>query len=141
MTAIVDVLPQHASTSKLSRYGLTAARIALGLVFTLAGASIFFLIANPPPMPPGLAGTFTSAFFQSRWVVFVDLTELTAGLLLLSNRYVPLALVLLGAVLSNILAFHITMQPGTIALPIILTALWFVLAYSRRSQLGALLQK
>lgn len=141
MTAIVDVLPRQATSSQLSRYGVTAARIALGLVFTLAGASIFFLIANPPPMPPGLAGTFTSAFFESRWVVFVDLVELTAGLLLLSNRFVPLALVLLGAVLSNILAFHITMQPGTIALPVILTALWFVLAYNRRSQLALLLQK
>jgi putative oxidoreductase len=141
MTAIVDVLPRQATSPKLSRYGVTTARIALGLVFTLAGASIFFLIANPPPMPPGLAGTFTSAFFESRWVVFVDLVELTAGLLLLSNRFVPLALVLLGAVLSNILAFHITMQPGTIALPVILTALWFVLAYNRRSQLALLLQK
>jgi putative oxidoreductase len=141
MTAIVDVLPRQATSSQLSRYGVTAARIALGLVFTLAGASIFYLIANPPPMPPGLAGTFTSAFFESRWVVFVDLVELTAGLLLLSNRSVPLALVLLGAVLSNILAFHITMQPGTIALPVILTALWFVLAYNRRSQLALLLQK
>jgi putative oxidoreductase len=141
MTAIADVLPRQATSSQLSRYGVTAARIALGLVFTLAGASIFFLIANPPPMPPGLAGTFTSAFFESRWVVFVDLVELTAGLLLLSNRFVPLALVLLGAVLSNILAFHITMQPGTIALPAILTALWFVLAYNRRSQLALLLQK
>ena len=141
MTALVDFQPQPATAQKLSRYGLTAARIALGLVFTLAGASIFFLIANPPPMPPGLAGTFTSAFFASRWVVFVDLVELTAGVLLLANRYVPLALVLLGAVLSNILAFHVTMQPGTIVLPLILTALWFALAHSRRAQLVVLLQK
>lgn len=126
---------------KLARYGVTAARIALGLVFTLAGASIFFLIANPPPVPPGLAGTFQQVFFQSHWVVFVDLSELAAGLLLLANRYVVFALVMLGAILSNILVFHITMQPSTIALPLILTALWLVLAYRHRAQLAVLFTK
>jgi putative oxidoreductase len=126
---------------KLARIGITLARIALGLVFTLAGASIFFLIANPPPLQPGLAGAFQQAFFQSHWVVFVDLVELAAGVLLLANRFVPLALVLLGAVLSNILAFHITMQPSTIGLPTILTGLWFALAYHHRAQLAPLFTK
>jgi putative oxidoreductase len=138
MTALVDQLPRQSDTRKLARCGVTAARIALGLVFTLAGASIFFLIANPPPMPHGLAGVFTSAFFQSHWVVFVDLVELAAGVLLLANRYVPFALILLAAVLSNILVFHLTMQPQTIALPILLTALWFVLAYQHRAKLTQL---
>jgi len=85
-----------------------------------------------------LAGVFTSAFFQSHWVVFVDLVELAAGVLLLANRYVPFALVLLAAVLSNILVFHLTMQPQTIALPILLAALWFVLAYQHRAKLTQL---
>lgn len=140
MTTIA--LPQNPVTeSTLARYGVTAARIALGLVFTLAGASIFFLIANPPPAPAGLAGTFQQVFFQSHWVVFVDLAELTGGLLLLANRYVVFALVVLGAILSNILVFHITMQPSTIVLPLILTALWFVLAYRHRAQLAVLFTK
>ncbi len=140
MTALVDRLPGEALGNRLARYGLVAARIALGLVFTLAGASIFVLIGHPPPMPPGLAGTFTSAFFASRWVVFVDLIELTAGVLLLANRFVAFALVLLAAILSNILAFHITMQPQTIALPIVLTGLWFALAYQHRETLTQLLK-
>jgi putative oxidoreductase len=38
-----------------------------------------------------------------------------AGLLLLFGRFVPLALTLLAAELYNILAFHLTMSPGTIA--------------------------
>lgn len=140
MTAFVDRLPGEALGTRLAGYGLVAARIALGLVFTLAGASIFVLIGHPPPMPPGLAGTFASAFFASRWVVFVDLVELTAGALLLANRLVPFALVLLAAVLSNILVFHATMQPATIPLPLILTALWFALAYQHRATLTQLLK-
>lgn len=140
MTALVYRLPEGAFGNRVARYGIVAARIALGLVFTLAGASIFVLIGHPPPMPPGLAGTFTSAFFTSRWVVFVDLVELTAGTLLLANRAVPFALVLLAAVLSNILVFHATMQPQTIPLPLVLTGLWFVLAYQHRATLTALLK-
>ncbi len=140
MTALVDRLPGEALDNRLARYGLAAARIALGLVFTLAGASIFVLIGHPPPMPPGLAGTFASAFFASRWVVFVDLVELSAGILLLANRAMPFALVLLAAILSNILVFHVTMQPATIPLPLFLTGLWFVLAYRHRATLTALLK-
>lgn len=140
MTALIDRLPGEALGDRLGRYGIVAARIALGLVFTLAGASILVLIGHPPPMPPGLAGTFTSAFFASRWVVFVDLVELAAGILLLANRAVPFALVLLAAVLSNILVFHATMQPQTIPVPLVLTGLWFALAYRHRATLTALLK-
>ena len=125
----------------LARYGVAAARIVLGLVFTLAGGSILFLIGHPPTPPPGLAGTFFHAFFESRWVVFVDLVELLAGILLLINRFVPFALVLLAAILCNILVFHVTMQPQTIALPLILTALWFVPAYRHRAPLLSLFTK
>ncbi|HZY96968.1 MAG TPA: DoxX family membrane protein [Candidatus Cybelea sp.] len=141
MTALVETLPSQPNAHKLSRFGVAAARIALGLVFALAGASILFLIGNPPPMPPGLAGTFTRVFFQSHWVVFVDLVELTAGVLLLANRYVPFALVLLAAILSNILVFHVTMQPHTIVLPLVLVVLWFVLANEDRASLMQLFKK
>ncbi len=140
MTALIHGLPAEALDDRLARYGLVAARVVVGLVFTLAGASVFFLIGHPPPMPPGLAGTFASAFFASRWVVFVDLVEMTAGVLLLANRAVPFALVLLAAVLSNILVFHVTMQPQTIALPLVLAGLWFALAYRHRATLTALLK-
>jgi putative oxidoreductase len=140
MATLIDRLPRAAFGAKLARYGYTAARVALGLVFTLAGASIFVLIGHPPPMPPGLAGTFASAFFASRWIVFVDLVEIAAGVLLLANRAVPFALVLLAALLSNILVFHVTMQPQSIPLPLVLTGLWFVLAFRHRATLMALLK-
>jgi putative oxidoreductase len=134
-------LPQQASFSQLSRVGLTVSRFILGLIFTLAGASIVVLLNNPPPAPPGIAGTFMTVFFQSHWVVFVDLVEFAAGALLLANRCVPFALVLLGALLSNILVFHVTMQPQTIALPLVLTVLWFALAYHHRARLLQLFTK
>ena len=110
-----------------------ASRILLGLVFFAAGLSGFFLINHPPAMPPGIAGTFQNAFFQSRWVLFVDGVELLAGSLLLTNRYVPLALTALAAVIANILVFHITMMPAGLPVALFVTALWAVVALQFRS--------
>ncbi len=115
------------------------ARILLGLAFLAAGGSGFFLIAHPPPAPPGLAGTFQDVFFQSRWVLFVDVVEFVSGALLLANRFVPLAIVMLAGVLSNILAFHVTMMPSGLPVPLLLTACWFIVAYRFRSYFWPLL--
>lgn len=113
-------------------------RILLGLVFFAAGLSGFILSANPPPMPPGLAGTFQDVFFQSHWVLFVDSVEFVAGSLLLANRYLPLALTLLAAVIANILVFHITMQPAGLPVALIVTLLWTVVALPFRSSFAPL---
>jgi putative oxidoreductase len=108
-------------------------RILLGLVFSAAGLSGFFLSASPPPIPPGLAGAFQDVFFKSHWVLFVDSVELLAGVLLLSNRYVPLALTALAAVIANILVFHITMMPAGMPVALVVTALWTIVALPFRA--------
>lgn len=138
----VESLPApRPSAMPLARIGLAAARIVLGLVFTVAGTSIVFFLAGAPPPMPGLAGAFQDVFFRSHWVVFVDAVEAVAGILLLINRFVPLALVLLGAVIANILAFHLTMQPQTIAPALVVLALWIVLAHHHRATLAPLFQR
>ncbi|HEY0394434.1 MAG TPA: hypothetical protein VGD01_08045 [Candidatus Elarobacter sp.] len=118
---------------------VTAARILLGLVFVAAGASGFLLIAHPPAQPPGLAGEFQNVFFKSGWVLFVDGVELLAGLLLLANRYVALALAALAAVIANIAVFHLTMAPMGLPVVAVLVALWATVATRHRSSFAPLL--
>jgi putative oxidoreductase len=113
-------------------------RILLGLVFFASGLSGFFLISNPPPFPPGLAGAFQDVFFKSGWVLFVDSVELLTGVLLLSNRYIPLALTALAAVISNILVFHITMMPSGLPVALFVTLLWTIVAMPYRSRFASL---
>jgi len=115
---------------KLTR---TIARIVLGLLFVVAGASGFYLITVGPPPMPGLAGAFQDVFFKSRWVLFVDGVEFIAGALLLVNRYVPVALMLLAGVIANILVFHITMFPSGIGPGLFALVLWFIVAWPYRS--------
>ncbi|MDB5070466.1 MAG: hypothetical protein JWM87_1577 [Candidatus Eremiobacteraeota bacterium] len=119
----------------------TISRILLGLVFFAAGLSGFLLIAHPPASPPGLAGQFQDVFFQSRWVLFVDGVELIAGILLLSNRYVPLALTALAAVIANIIVFHVTMAPIGLPIAAVLAALWAVVASRHRASFAPLFVK
>ena len=107
------------------------ARILVGILFVFAGASDFF-IATPPPLP-GLAGTFNAVFFQSHWVLFLGAAQIAIGLLLLINRYVPVALIMLAAFLYNSYAFHITMVPSALWAPVIVTALGLFIAWPYRA--------
>src|SRR5450755_4034552 len=114
-------------------------RILLGLLFTLAGGSIVFLIGHPPPPMPGFAGDFMKVVFGSRFVLFTDGVQFVCGVLLLANRYVPLALTILAGILANILVFHLTMQPIGIFPGLIATILWFVMAWQIRDHFAPLL--
>ncbi|MGZ3505447.1 MAG: DoxX family membrane protein [Vulcanimicrobiaceae bacterium] len=109
----------------------TIARILLGLIFTAAGASAFFM-STPPPQP-GLAGAFSDIFFRSHWVLFVGAAQLMLGVLLLINRFVPIALIVLAAFLYNSFAFHITMAQSALPAPIVVTALWLLVALKYRA--------
>src|ERR1700746_1295628 len=91
------------------------ARYLLGLIFTVFGLNGFLnFIHKPPPANP-LALQCFIAISSSHFAAFFFAVQLIAGLLLLSGYFVPLALTLLAAELYNILAFHLTLAPATIA--------------------------
>ena len=50
--------------------------------------------------------------------------QVLGGLLLLSGYFVPLALTALAAELYNILAFHLTLAPASIAPALVASVLW-----------------
>lgn len=110
----------------------TIARLLLGLVFTVFGLN-GFLHFIPAPPPPPLAAQFFGALVQSHYMTVVFALQVLCGLLLLANRYVPLALTILGAILFNILMFHTFMAPSGLPLASVVTLLWAVLAYRARS--------
>ena len=101
------------------------ARNLLGLIFLVFGLNGFFHFIPMPP-PSGLAGQYIGALFVSHALVGIFLLEITGGMLLLANRFVPLALVLLGPVLVNILIFHFLMAPAGLPLALLTTLLWLI---------------
>ena len=100
------------------------ARYLLGLLFTVFGLNGFLnFIHQPPPANP-LAIQFFVAISSSHFAVFFFAIQLLGGLLLLSGYFVPLALTALAAELYNILAFHLTLAPASIAPALVASVLW-----------------
>jgi hypothetical protein len=118
----------------------TAVRLALGAIFTVFGLN-GFLHFLPAPPPSGLAAVFVGGLGASGYFFpLLKGTEVAVGLLLLSNRYVPLALTVLAPIVVNIVAFHAFLAPGAMALPVVITALGVYLAYTERAAFAPILK-
>jgi uncharacterized membrane protein YphA (DoxX/SURF4 family) len=117
----------------------TVARLLLGLIFAVFGLN-GFLHFIPTPPPSGPAGAFGSAMFATGYLFqLVKGTEVTVAVLLLSNRFVPLALALLAPVVVNIVAFHAFLAPSGLPLPLVILALEVYLARSYREAYSSML--
>jgi len=114
------------------------ARYLLGLVFLVFGLNGFLHFIPMQPLPPGPAGQFLTALFASHFVFVVSAVQLAGGLLLLVNRYVPLALVLLGSVIVNILFFHLLMDRRGLPLAIVVVILWGILFLRHRQHFSGI---
>ena len=121
--------------SALARHAATGARVLLGLVFFTFGLDGFLhFVPQPDPsaMPPGSLA-FASALMATGYMFpLIKGTEVLVGALLLANRFVPLALVLLAPVLVNIVLFHLFLAPSGAGLAIVLVALQLFLAWKNR---------
>ncbi len=115
------------------------ARILLGLMFTVFGLNGFLnFIKQPPPTNPWAIHFFTGVA-MSHYAYMFFAFQLIAGLLLLSGYFVPLALVVLAAELANILTYHITMDPGSIAPGLLALVLWIVVFAGYRNSFNGIL--
>jgi len=108
------------------------ARLLLGLIFLVFGLNGFLNFINMGPMPSGLAGQFIGALALSHYFWVVAALQVAGGALLLVNRFVPLALVLLGPVIVNIILYHVFLNPSGVALAIVVVILWGIVFYSYR---------
>lgn len=114
------------------RIVILIARILLGLIFVVFGLNGFLNFLDMGPMPTGLAGQFMGALFLSHYYWVVASLQVLGGALLLINRFVPLALVLLGPVIVNIICYHVFLNHSGAAPAAVVTVLWFVVFYGNR---------
>jgi hypothetical protein len=135
--AIVRVgISSDAVAPSLARHLPTAARVLVGIPFLVFGLDGFLhFVPQPAPgsVPEG-AMELAFAFVKSGYLFqLVKGTEVVAAALLLSNRFVPLALALLAPVLVNIVAFQAFLAPSGIWVGLVLLALTAYLAWSYRA--------
>ena len=121
------------------RIASVIARYLAGVIFLVFGLN-GFLNFIPLPPPGGIAGQFMGALYLSHylWVIFAF--QVIAGVLLLVNRYVPLAVAILAPVLVNILTFHALMAPSGLPLALFAALLWIVIFIEVRPAFSGLFQ-
>ena len=118
---------------------ITGSRILLGLLFTVFGLNGFLQFLPMPP-PPAAGGAYLGALFATGYFFPVLAgVELITGVLLLLNRFVPLALILLAPVVVQINLYHGFLDPAGMGLPLVITFLGVFLAYSYRESFKAVL--
>ena len=128
-----------AKENRTMRTASVIARYLAGVIFLVMGLN-GFLNFIPFPPPGGIAAQFMGALYVSHylWVIFAF--QLVAGLLLLVNRYVPLAVAMLAPVLVNILVFHALMAPSGLPLALFVAVLWTVIFVDVRPAISGLFQ-
>src|SRR3977135_4517653 len=108
------------------------ARLLLGLIFVVFGLNGFLNFLSMGPMQTGLAGPVVGALVLSHYFWVVAALQIAGGALLLANRFVPLALVLLGPVIVYIICYHVFLNPRGRARAAVVTVLWLIVFYAKR---------
>jgi hypothetical protein len=116
------------------------ARSLLGLIFTVFGANMFLHFIPIPPPPEGPARDFMAALFVSHYLYIVGALQVAGGLLLLTGRWTPLGLTLVGPVIVNIVSFHALMAPAGLPMAIIVSALALFLLWRFRANFAGIVQ-
>ncbi len=123
------------------RWMAAGARILMGGLFFFSGLNGLFNLLPPPAvqLPQG-ATAFLGALMNTGYMFPMIMgTQLIVGALLLANRYVPLALVLIAPFVVNSIAFHVFLEPSGRVMALIVLALELGLAWFYRSAYRPLL--
>ena len=88
------------------RWLFLVSRLLLGVIFVIFGLNGFVTFIPVPELHP-----FMQMMVDSGFIYVVKALEVTGGLLLLTNFRVPVALLILGPVVVNILLYHIFFDP------------------------------
>ena len=117
----------------------TIARTLLGLAFVVFGLN-YFLQFLPQHAVSADAMAFAGALVAGKIFTIIKPIEIAAGLALLGNRFVPLALTLLAPIQIGILAFHVAFEPSGLPVIALLIALTIYLAWSYRAAFAPMLR-
>ena len=130
------------TTRSLTRHIPTAARFLLGAAFLVFGLNGFLSFLPDPDVStiPVDALAFFGALMKTGYMFpLIKGTEVAVGLALVTNRLVPLSLVVLAPVLVNIVLVHAFLAPAGLGIVLALVALTLYLAWVNRAAYRPLL--
>jgi putative oxidoreductase len=118
----------------------TVARYLLSIIFIVFGLNGFLHFIPQTPLPSDLANQYVTVMVTSHYLPFIFSLQLIAGVLVLFQRTVPLALTIAAPLIVNILLFHALMDPSGIVPGLVVTALWFIVFSQFRAAFDGILR-
>jgi uncharacterized membrane protein YphA (DoxX/SURF4 family) len=102
------------TTKSIARYLPAVGRVAIGLPYFIFGLNGLLHFIPQPTTPMGAGATaFLGGLTSSGYMLpLIATTQLIVGALLLSGRFVPLALALIAPFTVNSIAFHVFLEPS-----------------------------
>jgi hypothetical protein len=115
----------------------------MGVPLILFGLNAFLNFIPQPetPLPEG-AAAFADALVKTGYMMqLIGITQLISGVLLVTNRYVPLALALFAPFMVNSVAFHLFLEHSGLPMAGVFLALELYLAWTHRAAFRPMLKK
>jgi uncharacterized membrane protein YphA (DoxX/SURF4 family) len=120
------------------------ARLLLGLVFVATGIDGSLVLLGYEPIGPTYPGAvrLVAAMQETGYLAWLHrFVELAAGLLLLSNNFVPLALVILAPITVNICGLAVLRDQSAIPVATIVLVFHLYLALVHRKSFSGVLER
>ena len=132
-SSLADLANRHKGRPWARRLPIIA-RWLMGFPLLVFGLNGFFNFIPQPSTPlPENALTFATALAKSGYMMqLIGGTQLAVGVLLVTNRFVPLALALFAPFMVNSVAFHLFLEPSGLPMVGVFAALELYLAWAYR---------
>ncbi len=120
--------------TRIFKYINVVVRVLFGALFAFSGFTGLFGIGSQSTdgMSPE-AMAFATALGESGFIMPVTkVVELVAGIMLLVNRFVPLALAMLAPLVVGIFGFHVLLEPSGAVIAVVLAVVEIYLAWVYR---------
>jgi len=145
MSTTKDTAPQttemqNRETKSFGRISTAIVRVLLGLMFLVFGLNgLLNFIPAPKDMPQEIMNVM-GALMKAGYMTVVSGAEVLVAVLLLTNRFVPLALALLAPIIVGIITYHVAMQPATIGPGMVVLLMELYLAWAYRGAFRPMLR-
>lgn len=124
----------------MSKAFLHISRYFLGLIFLVAGINGYFVILDFEPFIA--TSPEAMALFEFEYLLIIEKTlEIICGVLLILNRFVPLALAILSPIVANVFFLHLFLDHSLLPLAIILVIMQAYLLFYYRKNFVSILEK
>ena len=125
----------------MAKYTIIALRILMGSVFFINGFDKIYPLLPTPNFAPPAQAFYGALMSMEYFLLLLGLAEFLAGILLITNQFVPFALAILAPIITNILLFHLFLDLQGLPLALFLLISEVILLYFYRSYFATLLSR